>query len=291
MLCLICNCELANRQQLATHLKNVHNTNTKEYKLKYKLDKDDNLLECPICGEYNFKQLTHHITWKHNLSKTDFLQQFPDTKLWIDEISERCAKAQSIGIKTFKKNLKENPHYYDDMYVQRTLHRDVVTISNKVRQTRIKNNSNEKMSQRVKELWQDENYRMLQSNKAKNQHKNGLTDIILNKSGKKRYLITLGNITYNMRSTWEIKVAEYLYNHNIDFKYEPFAIRYNYNNESHLYYPDFYITTNNIILEVKPFSLCSDDKVIAKKLACESEGYRFMFITENELEHLNEINF
>lgn len=291
MLCLICNCELANRQQLATHLKSVHNTNTKEYKLKYKLDKDDNLLECPICGEYNFKQLTHHITWKHNLSKTDFLQQFPDTKLWIDEISERCAKAQSIGIKTFKNNLKENPHYYDNMYAERASHRDNESISNKIRQTRIKNNSNEKMSQRVKELWQDENYRMLQSNKAKNQHKNGLTNIILNKSGKKRYLITLGDITYNMRSTWEIKVAKYLYNHNIEFKYEPFAVRYNYNNESHLYYPDFYITTNNIILEVKPFSLCSDDKVIAKKLACESKGYKFMFITENELEHLNEINF
>jgi hypothetical protein len=26
-------------------------------------------------------------------------------------------------------------------------------------------------------------------------------------------------------------------------------------------------------------------------LACESKGYKFMFITENELEHLNEINF
>lgn len=291
MICLICNCNIANRQQLASHLKNVHNTNTKEYKSKFKLDKDASLLECPICGEYNFKQLTQHITWKHNLSKEEFLKQFPNTKLWIDSVSERCAKAQAKSIETFKNNLKHNSHYYDEMYVRRNNNRDTKSISNKIRQTRIKNHTNEKMSKRVKLLWQDEDYKKLQSNKAKLQHKNGLTDIIASKSGRKRYLITLGSITYKMRSTWETKLAEYLYKHNIDFKYEPFAIKYMYNNDTHLYYPDFYITTNNIILEVKPNSLCNDDRVVAKKLACEAKGYKFMFITENEMSHLDEINF
>jgi hypothetical protein len=291
MKCLICNCDIPNRQKFAIHLSKEHNINTLTYKSIYKPDKDEKLLECPICGQYNIKQLTHHLTWKHNLTKEDFLAKYPDTKLWIDEISERCARAQQLGIETYRDNLKENPNYYDDVYKKRSQNRNYDEIAEKTKLTRIKNHSNEKMSIRVKKLWQNEDYRKLQSDKAKEQHKNGLTKIIMDKAGKKRYNITLNNIEYSMRSTWEVKLATFLYENNIEFEYEPFAIKYMFNNKEKLYYPDFYIKKTNLILEVKPLNLCNNEMVIAKRLSCINKGYNYMFITENELDKLNTIKF
>ena len=291
MKCLICNEEFSNRQKFAYHLNTTHNINTKEYKIKYKPDKDNNLLECPICGKYNMKQLTQHLTDIHKITKDEFLEQYPNTKLWVDEISERCSRAQSVGIETFKNNLKTDPHYYDDMYKKRAENRNWDGFAEKVRKTREERGTNEKMSKLSKRNWQDADYRKLQSDKAKKQHENGLTQIIMERSGKKRYKVTLNNVTYSMRSTWEIQFATYLNESNIEFKYEPFSITYEYNNSKKLYYPDFYIPKYNLVIEVKPFSLINNGQVIAKQEACLALNYKFMFITENELKQLDKIQF
>jgi len=291
MKCLICNEEFCNRQKFAYHLNTIHNINIQDYKLKYKPDKDTNLLECPICGKYNMKQLTQHITDIHKLTKEEFLAQYPNTKLWIDEISIRCAKAQSIGMETFRNNLKQDPHYYDEMYVKRDLHRNKAEIADKIRQTRIERGTNEKMSTRIKKMWDNEDYRKMQVEKAKKQHENGLTEIIAKNSGRKRYPVTLNNVTYSMRSNWEVQFATFLSEHNIEFKYEPFTIKYTYKGQEKVYYPDFYIIKSGLVIEVKPLDLCNDERVIAKKIATESLGYKFMFITENELSNLDNIQF
>jgi hypothetical protein len=235
------------------------------------------------------KQLTQHLTDIHKITKDEFLKQYPNTKLWIDEISERCAKAQSIGIETYRNNLLNDPHYYDDVYNRRSKKRNYDEIADKIRKTRNERGTNEKMSERSKLMWQNESYRQMQIEKAKKQHKNGLTDIVVQKSGKKRFKITLGNITYSMRSIWETKVANSLYERNIKFKYEPFTIKYELNNETKLYYPDFYLEDYNLIIEVKPLEFCNNDIVVAKKNACIKQGYKFMFITERELSYLNTI--
>lgn len=289
MKCLICGVDIPNRQKLAHHLSTIHNTNTADYKIQYKPDKNSNLLECPICGKYNMKQLTQHITDIHKLTKDEFLTQYPNTKLWIDEISERCSKAQSKGIQTYRNNLANDSHYYDDVYAKRHTKRNYEEIADKIRRTRIERGTNKKMSERVKLLWQKEDYRNMQSEKAKEQHKQGLTKIIMEKSGKKRYNITLGNVTYHMRSTWEVKVAIDLYERHIKFKYEPFAITYKYKEDTRLYYPDFYLEDYNTVIEVKPLNLCENEMVIAKKNACIEQGYKFMFITDNDIDNLPQI--
>jgi hypothetical protein len=291
MKCLICGNEFENRQKFAYHINNMHNINIKEYKLKYKPDKDVTLLECPICGKYNMKQLTQHLTDIHKITKDEFLIQYPDTKLWIDEISEHCSRAQSIGMDVFRNNLKQNPHFYDEMYHKRREKVDYSKFAEKVRNTRIMRGTNLKMSARVKHMWADADYRKMQSEKAKQQHANGLTEIIVKNSGKKRYPLTLNNVTHNMRSTWEVQLGKYLYEHNIKFLYEPFAIKYTYNEKERVYYPDFLIVSSELVIEVKPQNLCNNDMVIAKKLATESMGYKFIFITENELSHLDDIQF
>lgn len=291
MRCLACNKECENRQELAYHINHEHGLNTKEYKLRYQPDKDDNLLECPICHRYNMKQLTQHITSAHKLTKDEFLEQFPNTKLWIEEISARCSKAQSIGIQTYRDNLKNDPHYYDDVYAERSKKRDYSAIANKIRKTRIERGSNEKLSEWSKNQWKDEDYRKFQSEKTKKQHENGLTDIVVNRHVGKVYHTELNEKVYYFKSSWEVELAKYFYENNIEFEYEPFYIEYIFKNETHRYYPDFYLKENNLLIEVKPTNLTTDEKVVAKKNACIEQGYRFMFITENELMAINSVKF
>ena len=140
-------------------------------------------------------------------------------------------------------------------------------------------------------MWKDENYRKMQSEKAKKQHENGLTEIIVKRSGKKRYHVTLGDITYSMRSTWEVKFAKFLYENNVNFKYEPFVIKYVYNDKVRSYYPDFIIEGTNILYEVKPKHLIGKDINIAKMNASIEQGYNFIYITEDNLNNLDCFEF
>lgn len=290
MICKICNEEMLNRQKLAYHLNHTHGINIKEYNLRYKPDKDDNLLECPICGRYNMKQLTQHITDIHKLTKDEFLTQYPNTKLWIDEISERCSKAQSKGIQTFRNNLANDPHHYDDMYDRRSAKCNYKEIADKIRQTRIERGTNEKMSERIKLLWQNEDYRNMQIEKTKRQHREqGLTDCVMKGLSHGLIDVVIGDKKYRMRSSWEVQLAESLHKRHIEFLYEPFYIKYSFQGKEHKYYPDFYIESHNLIIEVKPERLCEDEKVIAKKNACLALGFNFIFVTQNELKDIENL--
>lgn len=291
MICLICKQDVRNRQHLAHHINTTHGIKMAQYNVQFELDKDDSLLTCPICGQYNLKQLTHHATWKHNMTREELETLYPNQMLWIPEISDRCAEAGKKALSVVQEKLKQNPDYLVDSYKRRSLHRDYEAIAQKIRQTRRINGTNEEMSKRVKLLWQDDCYRKMQSEKTRIQHRQGLTNIIMEKSGKKRFPVTIDNIQYNMRSTWEVRVALSLHERHIPFIYEPFFIPYTYKQETKRYYPDFYIEPYNLIVEVKAKSFCTDERVQLKKLATEQLGYRFMFITEDELNHLETINY
>ena len=265
MICLICANEFKNRQALAYHLNSFHKISTNEYKIQYKPDKDDNLLECPICGRYNMKQLTQHITDIHKLTKDEFLTQYPNTKLWIDEISERCSKAQSKGIQTFRNNLAKDPHYYDDMYDRRSAKRNYEEIATKTKQTRIERGSNYKASIRTKELWQNIEYRKKQSDGVKRRQQMGYPVDSYRNRGKKNFPITINGVNYNMRSSWEVTLAKYLNSKNIEFLYEPFAIKYTYNNV---------IKITNVV----PFLFCFELNH-GLILLCFSPGYKSSSLT------------
>ena len=237
------------------------------------------------------KQLTQHITDIHKLTKDEFLTQYPNTKLWVEEVSERCSKAQNIGIQTYRDNLANDPHYYDDVYAKRYKKRNHEEIANKTRKTRIERGTNEKMSERVKKMWENPEYRQMQVEKTKRQHENGLTDIVVNTHAGNKYYTEINGIVYYFKSSWEVKFAQFLFENTIDFQYEPFYIKYMYDGRECKYYPDFYLKSCNLLIEVKPMELCENDKVIAKKNACIAQGFKFMFVTQNELKDLESLRF
>lgn len=81
---------------------------------------------------------------------------------------------------------------------------------------------------------------------------------------------------------------------NNDIKIEPaeqkiFRIKYkDENGKTRFYYPDFYLPDYNIIVEVKPLALLSNERVILKADAAMKE-YDYVLITEEELKDLDSV--
>ena len=61
-----------------------------------------------------------------------------------------------------------------------------------------------------------------------------------------------------VKGSWELKVAEFLNQNNIKWtnKIEPY--KYFWNNDWHLYYPDFHLLDKDIILEIKGYEVERD---------------------------------
>lgn len=244
-------------------------------------------LTCPICNRAGLQNLTAHITRGHKISKEQFIKEYPNMKLFTDTISKNCSKAWHLGYATHLNDHDFISEFTKRAAKTRSLRQD--EICRKIVETRRKNNSYH--TDLVKRWHENKEYRELKIQQTKNQHKNGLTDIIVSKSGRKRYNIILNDKKYSMRSTWETKVAKFLFDNKIEFKFEPFTVNYDFNGKIKKYYPDFYLPQYNLILEVKPKSLLKYDMAQCKKCACLNLGYKFIFITEDEINCLNTINF
>ena len=298
--CVVCSQEVTSKRGLAFHIKKHDIDSISDY-LKLYPDqtdsiepKDDTLLTCPICGRYNMKQLGQHIVGTHRMTHEDFLKLYPEQKMFIDEISERCKKATAIGNKKYYENKAANPEKYEQMIKERTEKRkrnnpDIgIKVSNILREHGVY----ERMSDLAKKKWQEPEYRKFQCDKTKKQHENGLTDIVVKKSYKNRSIkTTIGGIEYTMRSNWEIQFAELLYLKGIQFEYEDIKLKYFYSGKFHTYYPDFKIKGTNILFEIKPYTLVQQDRNKAKQRYSIESGYDFRYITEYELKDIESINF
>ena len=65
---------------------------------------------------------------------------------------------------------------------------------------------------------------------------------------KFKFVSKIGDII-TMRSSWEVKFAEYLDNNNIEFQFEPHSIETSYGK----YYPDFYLPQTKSYVEIKGY--------------------------------------
>lgn len=293
--CVICEQAVTSRRGLSFHIKKHGIESIEKYiemypeQLNYIDPKDESLLTCPICGRYNMKQLGQHIVGTHKITHEEFKKMYPEQKMFIDEISERCRRATLIGREQYYENKKNDPEKYEKMIKDRTEKRikNNPDIIEKIKAGQRKSELYQSTRDNFSKLWKDPEYRKLQSEKTKKQHENGLTDIIMSNSGKKRYKVTLGEKTYSMRSTWEVKFAKYLYTNNIEFLYESVAIKYIFKNKTLSYYPDFIIKDTNILFEVKPKNLINQKRNILKMESSIKQGYNFIYITEDELNNLD----
>lgn len=298
--CVVCSQDVTSRRGLAFHIKKHNIESVDKYleiypdQIQYVNPKDNSLITCPICGRYNMKQLGQHITGTHKITHDEFMKLYPNQKMFIDEISDRCRKASKIGVKKYYENKAANPEKYEEMIKKRTYNRikNNPDIVEKIKLGQSNSELYQTTRSNVRELWKNPEYRKMQSEKCKKQHRDGLTDIVIKKSYKRRSItVTIDNIVYTMRSSWEVRFAQLLSSLNIPFEYENIKIKYFYNNNFHTYYPDFRIKDTNIVFEVKPYKLIQDDRNKAKQRYTVCSGYDLRYITEYELKNIDSINF
>ena len=258
--CAICGFKAKTPRGQATHIRRTHGLFKNDYVTIYGDYAteiiDESKLRCPICGLPNFENVKIHMKHVHKLSDEE-IAKYPENQLVLPSYRENASKG---GKTTQARFLQKHPDHvpYTPKYKSR--------------------------SEASKAMWADPAYRKMQSDKCKKQHKEGLTDAVRHR--KSKFIYSDG--TY-MRSSWEIQVATFLDSTQYAWKYEGVCINYinPKTGKTCRYYPDFYLPSYNIVLEVKPKELCDECRIVAKKNAAEAAGYKFYFVTQVELEDLD----
>ena len=289
--CVICSQEVTSKRGLAFHIKKHDIDSIDKYlelypdEIKYVNPKDESLITCPICGRYNMKQLGQHIVGTHKMTHEEFFSLYPNQKMFVDEISERCSKAQQIGVAQYYINKEADPEKYKSICKDRAKKRieNNPDIGKKISSVLREHGVYERFSDYLKDRWSDPEYREMQSEKCKLQHENGLTEVVMKSLKTGKHPVWIDGNYYLMRSTWEVKFAKFLFSIGVAFDYEPIAIPYEFKSKMKSYFPDFIIKDTNIIFEVKPLNLIKDDRNVAKMNAAISNGYDFRYITEDVL--------
>jgi len=116
-----------------------------------------------------------------------------------------------------------------------------------------------------------------------------ILDIVSRASTKRApsYITHQGKV-YRVRSCKERKLFEFFASTGLEFCYEGLVIRYRMEDESvHKYLPDFYFPFFNLVIEFKMSCYLARPVVQLKKNATLDAGYRFLFVTELDLENFD----
>lgn len=92
------------------------------------------------------------------------------------------------------------------------------------------------------------------------------------------------------RSSYEKKFIEYCVQNKIQIESaetKEFRVPYDHNGKRHFYYPDFYLPEYDLIVEIKPTMMLTND-VVQCKLISMSIEQNFSVICEEELDNLDE---
>lgn len=251
------------------------------------------LVECQICHK-KMKDLNSHLNRSHHITCKHYQELYENAPIMAEEMratrkklyteavlsgktSETCSKGgkKSAEIKVLNGTLEDfmkNMRNYELTEEQETARRNKISEKHK---NNFKN-SPEEYRKRIKRAYD------IMHEKLQNMSPEDL-QLYLNNSflgGYKLKELNYKGIKLKLRSSYERRLAIYLIDHNISFKYEAISIKYN---KHHKYYPDFLI--GNAILEVKSIFFLNKDweKNVMKEAAAKKQGYEFYFITEVEL--------
>lgn len=270
---------------------------------------EDNIkyVTCKICGAKR-RVLTQHIAKHHSMSRKEYEEAYNSPAVCYERQLIQIERNKELNhllstdpyyIKLMEKVRRENgtlPHVIKSLNLGREkyqsseegkkrnseiMKRNIECCDMQGKATQGKINSekfhkqkSEFMTNLLKEKWKDEEW--------KKKHLAKMFD-----GSKKEYEDVNGEIVY-LRSSWELELHNYLISNKIDFGYEQLRIEYiSTDGKLHEYFPDFYVKSLNMILEVKP-NMFTSNKInqIKRKVAIEA-GYKFRFVTEKELSDLN----
>lgn len=217
-------------------------------------------VKCPYCGERR-KRLWHHIKKAHNKTMAEARVDFPNAKWYADsEVAKFANGAQAM---------LSNPENLDKLKVAGTnnlinFNKNQWTEAQRAKRSKIQSDKWKNLEYRAK--WHET--RMIPDN---------LTKCSMNKFKKKEFS------NGSFRSSYENQCSVVLDQLGYSYEYEPFYVRYNYLGKNYSYSVDFYISSLNLIIEVKPYKFTQSPKNQAKMKGSIESGYNYVFLTEREL--------
>lgn len=114
---------------------------------------------------------------------------------------------------------------------------------------------------------------------------------LFEKQQKNSFLLKIHNNTnLKYRGSYEKEFLDYCFSKKIDIQ-QGEQIKYIFNNEELMYYPDFYHKPLNLIIEIKSEYTFKKDlkKNLCKKLECKKQGYNFVFIIEKYMKEFEKL--
>lgn len=271
--CLICGKSVPSKRGLANHIR-THGINPSQYKKRFDKELSEGLiegsdfLECPLCNK-KVKLLKSHLRRTHNLSYSEIDEM--QVKTSCDKVHEKLSSAIAISWES----------------------RDRESIGSKISLTKSERWTPEDTKRlyeaRVKSgcyniIGKKRNQHLIDKYETYEEYLEAVSSRLYGNHGTRVYSEdSYGPVMY--RSSYEYKLSRILNELLISYKYEPKWFKYfdSVKGKYRRYCPDFLIESKNLILEVKPSRFIEEATVLEKKAAVESEGYRFKFITESEL--------
>lgn len=258
-----------------------------------------NLFVCEECKNtfINCQQLSRHIYYYHNGQK-DYYDK------WLKEEGEGFCKIcnkETLFISFKRKG-------YDNTCSKKCEHenrKNSVIISRKLKgkeiyekykQTCLKiygvENTfqaeicKQKIKQIKKERYGDEKYQNWEKRKQTMKIKYGVEnpaqiyDNISKNTGLKIKIKKYKNIFY--QGSYELDFLEQYYNLYPNIQRGP-SIKYQYEGKDKIYFPDFYIPSLNLIVEIKSsWTLKQDVKINEKKIATINKGFNYLIIVDKD---------
>ena len=277
---------------------------------------------CPYCGD-KLRDLYTHIRCKHHKTKEEALHDFPGMEFRckslrdkVQKINKRITNTPEVQEKR-RKSLKVRYETDEDLrnkisslskdMWKREGHRELV--SRKVKEKRSTSLSKEKTRKANKIKWSNKEYhdrvsskiRKTQNKPEKRQYMSKVSseNIIKGRIGSKRFKVRINGRVRCLRSKLEYKTYEYLNSLNIYYEYENIKLPYiSYDGSEKTYVIDYYIPKYNLILEVKPSykltrkswikkNIEESTNIQLKKEASLKSGYKYIFVTEDDLVGIN----
>lgn len=246
---------------------------------------DNNYVLCPYCGK-RYKVLTHTHLAKHNKTIEDIYKEYPEYNLYSEVYKNKQRKDAKNRWKDseYKNKVKETLRYTQNLP---EIKKKIAEADKK----RWKNHEyHDKVSARIRKTQNDVGKRSYMSEVSSHNLKLGLI------GNSKQYRVIYRGEELNLRSSYELEAYQYLIKLNIDFEYENLSYSYIFEGVKLKHITDFYIPKYNLIIEIKPsYKLQKSyalrypeeyNKILAKQREGICRGYKYIFITEEELSSL-----
>lgn len=270
-------------------------------------------VECPICGHRGLR-IYKHLKLKHNLSLDEFAKIYPNKNTTAE-----CLRNQ------IKNNTKVSLNKEDVVRKRKEFRNSPegkkMASANGARAWKNKelvSKRNKSVSAKMKELWQDKDFKESQSLKIKEatnsdrvhklhhdrliaQWKNKeyrihITECVNNqfddeRFGKLKDYIDLNGNKVKFRSSWELSVHNILLDLNIEhyYEYRKFKKWLPKEGKYLIYRTDFYLPLYDVYFEVKPDSMQQKDINLLKRQIVLDEGCKIFYIGDKEYKSETEI--